>query len=256
MMFTIIICILAGIGAGVGTGLAGLSAAAVISPMLIVCLKMDPYQAVGVALASDVLASLFSALTYARNKNVDLKNGLIMLISVLVFTFIGSYLASLLPGQAMGGFACFMTLLLGIKFLLKPVNKPKTANGELSNKKKIILELTFGSLIGFVCGFVGAGGGMMMLLVLVSFLAYDLKKAVGTSVFIMSFTAFVGAASHFIIDSTIASIPVLVTCVISTLIAAIISAKFANKSDPKVLNRVTGAVLTILGVVLVIFNFI
>lgn len=41
-------------GAGLGTGFAGMSAAAVISPMLITFLNMDPYMAVGIALSSDV----------------------------------------------------------------------------------------------------------------------------------------------------------------------------------------------------------
>ena len=62
-MFTFIICFLAGIGAGLGTGFAGMSAAAVISPMLITFLHMEPYAAVGIALASDVLASAISAWT-------------------------------------------------------------------------------------------------------------------------------------------------------------------------------------------------
>ena len=56
-MFKVLICIIAGIGAGVGTGFAGMSAAAVISPMLLAFLDMDPYLAVWIALASDVLAS-------------------------------------------------------------------------------------------------------------------------------------------------------------------------------------------------------
>ena len=48
-MFTVIICFLAGTGAGLGTGFAGMSAAAVISPMLITFLDMEPYAAVGIA---------------------------------------------------------------------------------------------------------------------------------------------------------------------------------------------------------------
>ena len=51
----LIVCIVAGLGAGLGTGLAGLSAAAVVSPMLITFLHMPAYQAIGIALASDVL---------------------------------------------------------------------------------------------------------------------------------------------------------------------------------------------------------
>ena len=59
-------------GAGLGTGFAGLSAAAIISPMLITFLGFEPYEAVGIALASDVLASATSAYTYGKNKNLDI----------------------------------------------------------------------------------------------------------------------------------------------------------------------------------------
>ena len=73
-MFKFLICFIAGIGAGLGTGFAGMSAAAVISPMLITFLGMPAYEGVGIALASDVLASAVSAYTYGKNKNLDIRN--------------------------------------------------------------------------------------------------------------------------------------------------------------------------------------
>ena len=84
MIITFIICFIAGIGAGLGTGFAGMSAAAVISPILITCLNMPAYDAVGIALASDVLASAVSAYTYKKNKNLDVKNGLVMMGTILI----------------------------------------------------------------------------------------------------------------------------------------------------------------------------
>ena len=54
LLFTIIVTFFAGMGAGLGTGFAGMSAAAVISPILITFLGIDPYMAVGIALSSDV----------------------------------------------------------------------------------------------------------------------------------------------------------------------------------------------------------
>ena len=202
VLFTVLVTFFAGMGAGLGTGFAGMSAAAVISPMLITFLHMDPYMAVGIALSSDVLASAVSAYTYHKNKNLDIKNGLIMMASVLVFTVVGSWVASRVPSATMG-----------------------------------------------------AGGGMMMLLILTSVLGYELKTAVGTSVFIMTFTALTGAVSHFMIGGA-PNWFVWALCVVFTLLWARIAAVFANKADPKTLNRATGVVLVVLGVVIMGFNLL
>lgn len=247
------ICFIAGIGAGFGTGFAGMSAAAVISPVLITFLGMDAYEAVGIALASDVLASAVSAYTYGKNKNLDIRNGVVMMTFVLLFTMVGSYVSSLVPTQTMGGFSTFMTLLLGIKFIAKPVMTTKEAMAEVSAQKRILQSVLCGMAIGFICGFVGAGGGMMMLLILTSVLGYELKTAVGTSVFIMSFTALTGSVSHFVIGG--APDPLcLIFCVASTLLWARIAARFANKAEPKVLNRIVGVILVLLGVVILGVN--
>lgn len=255
LFITILVTFFAGMGAGLGTGFAGMSAAAVISPMLITFLHIDPYIAVGIALSSDVLASAVSAYTYGKNKNLDVKNGLIMMASVLVFTVVGSYISSLVPSAAMGNFSVFMTFLLGIKFIVKPVMTTKEAMQGVSAKKRAIQSLVCGSLIGFICGFVGAGGGMMMLLILTSVLGYELKTAVGTSVFIMTFTAFTGAVSHFAIGG-MPDVLVWVLCVIFTLIWARVAAVFANKATPKTLNRATGVILVVLGIVVMLFSIL
>lgn len=255
LFITILVTFFAGMGAGLGTGFAGMSAAAVISPMLITFLHIDPYIAVGIALSSDVLASAVSAYTYGKNKNLDVKNGLIMMASVLVFTVVGSYISSLVPSTAMGNFSVFMTFLLGIKFIVKPVMTTKEAMQGVSAKKRAVQSLVCGTLIGFICGFVGAGGGMMMLLILTSVLGYELKTAVGTSVFIMTFTAFTGAVSHFAIGG-MPDVLVWVLCVIFTLIWARVAAVFANKATPKTLNRATGVILVVLGIVVMLFSFL
>ena len=255
LLFTIIVTFFAGMGAGLGTGFAGMSAAAVISPILITFLGIDPYIAVGIALSSDVLASAVSAYTYGKNKNLDIKNGLIMMVTVLIFTVVGSYISSLVPSATMGNFSVFMTFLLGIKFIVRPVMTTKEAMQGVSAKKRAMQSVICGIIIGFICGFIGAGGGMMMLLILTSVLGYELKTAVGTSVFIMTFTAFTGAVSHFAIGG-LPDPAVWILCIIFTLIWAKIAAVLANKATPKTLNRATGVILVVLGVVVMAFSFL
>ena len=255
VLFTVLVTFFAGMGAGLGTGFAGMSAAAVISPMLITFLHMDPYMAVGIALSSDVLASAVSAYTYHKNKNLDLKNGLIMMASVLVFTVVGSWVASRVPSATMGGFSVFMTFLLGVKFIVRPVMTTKEAMQGVSAKKRAVQSVVCGMLIGFICGFIGAGGGMMMLLILTSVLGYELKTAVGTSVFIMTFSALLGAVSHFALGSAPRLLP-LALCVVFTLFWAQLAARIAAKADPLLLNRLTGAILTAAGLLLLVLNLL
>ena len=257
MLIKILVCFFAGMGAGLGTGFAGLSAAAVISPMLISFLDMPAYQAVGIALASDVLASAVSAYTYGKHKNLDVKNGTIMMACVLLFTAVGSYVSSLVEARTMGTMSTVMTMFLGLRFLIRPVMTTKEGmESALSKKQRIIRSVIGGCCIGFICGFVGAGGGMMMLLVLTSVLGYELKTAVGTSVFIMTFTALTGSVSHFAIDRGVSDIFTLVFCVVFTFIWAQVAARIANRASAKTLNRITGVILILTGAVTIAFKLL
>ena len=253
LLLSILVTFFAGMGAGLGTGFDGMSAAAVITPMLITFLGVKPYIAVGIALSSDVLASAVSAYTYGKNKNLDIKNGLIMMASVLIFTVVGSYVSSLVPSAAMGNFSVIMTFFLGIKFIVRPVMTTKESMGSVSARKHAIQSMLCGIVIGFICGFIGAGGGMMMLLLLTTVLNYELKTAVGTSVFVMTFTALTGAVSHFLIGGTPDWL-IWILCVIFTFLWARVAAVFANKAEPKTLNRVTGIILVVLGIVVMGFS--
>lgn len=246
---------IAGLGAGIGTGFAGMSAASIITPILFTFLGIPVYEAIGIALASDVLASAVSAYTYKKNGNIDIKNSVIMLIAVLACTVLGSFLSRNVPNTGMSMGTTVAVFILGIKFTISPVRKIKEGAVEDSEMKKIIKSILSGIGIGMICGFLGAGGGMMMLMVLTGVLGYKLKKAVGTSVFIMAFTAFTGAVSHFVING-IHYVRVLILCIIFTLIFARIAAIIANKSSEKVMGRTVGITLIILGIVVLVLNFL
>lgn len=253
-LFEVLICFLAGAGAGLGTGFAGMSAATVISPMLVTFLGLPAYDAIGIALSSDVLASAVSARTYAKSGALDIKNGLVMMAGVLSMTMVGSWLSTFMPNNTLGGFSVVMTLILGLRFLLLPVTSPNRTIQGSRRWVQIVKGAAGGAAIGLVCGFFGAGGGMMMLMVLTMLLGYELKTAVGTSVFVMTFSALTGAVSHFALGSP-PRMDLLILCVIFTLLWAQIAAKIATRADAKLLNRLTGAILTILGVILVALNF-
>ena len=249
LLLEILICFLAGAGAGIGTGFA----AAVIGPMLVAFLGVPAYEAVGIGLVSDVLASAVSAYTYKKSGNLDVKNSLPMMISVLIVTVIGSFVASFLPERAMGSTMQIALIILGLRFILKPVTTTKEQMNAGSAKERLMKAIIGGIVVGFICGFVGAGGGMMMLFVLTSFLGYQMHMAVGTSVFIMAFTALTGGISHFAIGG-MPDITIMVLCAAFTFLWARIAAIIANKSDAKTLNRAVGVVMILTSIVILIVN--
>lgn len=252
--------ILAGLGAGVVTGLAGLSAAVVITPVLVSICGWASYDAVTVALASDVLASLLSAYTYYKNRNIDVKNGALVTITAFLGSVIGSYcgfLFSQAEPDGLGYIAMLTTIFLGIKFLWKPITEGADASEgkNMLSSKKTLLAMFFGCGIGWVCGFTGSGGGVLMLTVFTMVLGYNLKVAVGTSTMIMTVVALTGAASHVLMGASMEPVPAAVT-IFSCLFGAYVSARFANRCEIRKLNRVVGVVLTILGIVTILIKFI
>ncbi len=258
-MYFIIICILAGLGAGIVTGLAGLSAAVVITPMLVSLGGMDSYDVVAIALASDVLASALSAYTYYRNKNIDIKRGLLILGPAFVCSVVGSYIGyrfSIEAPNGIGLYSIVATTYLGIRFIVCPITEEKTSKVRKHRKwVQILLSVLSGMVIGLICGFAGVGGGAMMLFALTVLLGYDLKKAVGTSTMIMTIIALTGAVSHYAMGCQL-DMKALIICVISTVLGAIWAAQFANKCEEKRLNRTVGIILTILGFITLLVKLI
>ncbi|MBQ7989843.1 MAG: sulfite exporter TauE/SafE family protein [Oscillospiraceae bacterium] len=255
--------IIAAVGAGIGTGLAGLSAATVMVPVLIVLCpsfqgETGAYQATAVALASDILGSAVTSVTYARNRNIDLRRGWLMMACILSMCTVGSYAAYLAGNVVLGTFTLVLTLCIGIRFLVKPSHgKARAARGEKLDIKAVLISLFFGLTIGFGTGFVGTGGGMMMLVVFTVFLGMDVKTAVGTSTFIMTFTALIASVSHILIHPGIIAEKwdVMLICIAFATAASRLSARFANRADERTVGLVTGAVLTLLGASMLILNY-
>ena len=255
---------LASVLAGVGTGLVGLSAATVMVPILIVLCpsfagETGAYQATAIALASDILGSAVTTATYIKHKNIDLCRGWIMLVCIIGMCTLGSFAAWKAGNVVLGGFTLILTFCIGIRFLVKPSTERADAEskGAKLDWKGIAVSLFFGLTIGFGTGFVGSGGGMMMLVVFTAFLGMELKAAVGTSTFIMTFTALIASVSHILIHPAILleRWPVLLLCMVVATAASLVSARFANRVDNRTVGRVTGVVLTVLGAALILLHY-
>jgi uncharacterized membrane protein YfcA/dolichol kinase len=197
--------------------------------------------------------------TYIKHGNIDLKRGWLMLVCILSMCTVGSYAAWKAGNVVLGNFTLILTFCIGIRFLVKPdtTRKDVAAKGEKLDWKGVVISLFFGLTIGFGAGFVGTGGGMMMLVVFTAFLGMELKTAVGTSTFIMTFTALIASAAHIVIHPAIVleKWDVMLLCIVVATISSLVSARFANRVNNRTVGLVTGAVLTVLGGAMLILNY-
>ncbi len=252
MVIEIIVYFIGGLLAGIATGLVGLSAATIIAPLFATVLGMDVYLAIGVALASDVLASATSAYTYIKNKNILFnRKSVIFGIMVILFAAIGSYFSKDTNPYNLGSALNIFVAILGLRFIVFPVKEHHGQDRLMKQGKFVLFQaIIWGAIIGMISGYFGSGGGLSMLAVLTMLLGYRLRHGVGTSVFIMTFTALIAASVHFVIGG-VDVLPLAITCV-AAFIGANVASVFANKVSNKALNLTIGIFLLVFGITMII----
>lgn len=249
-MLEFLILFFAGIGAGIVTGVMGGSATLIVTPMLYLILNYDIYLAIGISLATDVVASIFASREYFIKNKLKIKEGLSFALIAFLTIYFGSYVSQFMPNYLLGLISAVGIIPTSIGFIKAKENEKK--NGFLFFKNNKISFVFFALLIGIICGVQGAGGGIMMLLFFRFIMNFDIKTSIGTSIFAMIFIALFGSVSHFIYYQ-FSFTQILVTS-FGAIIGSIFAAKWAIKINDKTLSKLIGYVLLVLGIWMLIKN--
>jgi len=247
----IILMIFIGIFTGIVTGLTGASGVMVVVPLVTALLKFPIHEAIGTSLIVDVLAPLAISYTFHKHGNIDIKSGIWIALGSIFGAQAGAHFAARISAGSLGGaFGIFM-IVMGIIIWRNGINRESIAGREKIIKfkteiQKIIIALILGFLVGLLTGFLGAGGGGMILLILIFILDFPLHKAIGTSALIMAITACSGAVGYGL-NGKINLLSGLILG-FSAAASGIESAKFANKVNERVLSKIVGVIFGILGV--------
>ncbi len=193
---------------GLSLGLLGGGGAILTVPILVYLFKVNPVLATAYSLFIVGLTALFGGLNYYRKKDVDLKVG----FNFAVPSFTGVYLTRsfIIPNIPMNIFTLgsitltkpllimtvfsFIMLLASISMI-----KPKKDKQKPMSSPRFGLILLQGFTVGCIAGFVGAGGGFLIIPTLVLVIGLPMKRAIGTSLFIIatqSLLGFIGDVQH------------------------------------------------------------
>lgn len=250
--FEIFILFLAGLGAGMVTGLLGASAVTIAAPLMIIFLDYSAFSAIGISLATDVFASLTTAYVFHKHGNINIKPAIPILIFAVFGAYLGSYYSSSFDTSFLSKIVALFVMLTGVNFMNKGVKWDISfleKKLKLGNKKvQVVFLAILGLIVGLVAGTFGAGGGVTLLIVLVLLLKYKTHVAIGTSVFVMAFIALSGTIGHVIYDS-IPFYPFVIASIGGVLGAYFVAHKTNALPEDK-LNKLIGFVFFVLGLFL------
>lgn len=259
--YELFILLIAGIGAGIVTGLLGASAVTIAAPLMIIFLGYDAFTSIGISLAIDVFASAVTAYVFYKNKNIKIKPINLLIIFSVIGAFIGSYFSSYFPTGLLSKFIGFFVMLTGFNLMRRGLKGEIKFFKELfefrSNNFRRGILIIAGLIVGLIAGIFGGGGGVTLLLLLTLLLNYKIHPAIGTSVFIMMFIAFSGAVGHILYGSFLVY-PFLIAS-IGGIIGAYFTATKTNATSEEKLNKMIGFIFFILGFFLFlkeIFDFL
>lgn len=248
-----LIYILSGLAGGVLIGMAGLTAAMVLTPILSGACGWNGYDAVTMSLVANVPSAIITSYTYHKNGNIDMKRGMSVALSSFAGAVVGSWLGYLFSQVSENGVSYIVIIAnlgLAIKYLKPAKSKEQENLTEKENakaKRKMLLAMVLGFLIGVECGFMGSAGGVLMLMVLTLVLGMDAKMAVGTSSLVMALVALTGAVSHLMMGAKLEIVPAIVMTLACT-VGAVISSRFANRVSDTTMNRAAAIVLILVSV--------
>lgn len=260
---TIVTVLIAGCGAGVVTGLIGASAVTFAVPVLVLFAAVPAYEAIGVSLLTDVVASLIAAWVYHKHGRLRVRPALIIAAAAATGALIGSWISTHLPDAHLGAITALIILTTGIRLAVRPQSLLPHESGKprlwmripvSMNTLHLAASLIGGLGIGLFCGVSGAGGGISILFLLVYAMGFPPHEAIGTSVLVMAFTAAFGGTAHAIHGAfpwTIAGLAAM-----GGLVGAFAAAAIANRCHERRLARVAGVTFTVLAAVMLISRYI
>ena len=198
---------LAAIVMGISLGLIGGGGSILTVPILVYLFKQDPLVATTGSLFVVGSTAFVGAILNARKKLIDFKTGVLFAIPSFIGVFAARhFILPYIPDHiiAVGGFTLTKALLVmgffGIIMVLasramirsgKATSEPVEAASN-NGKASLIAIIWQGFFIGITTGFVGAGGGFLIIPALVLLLKLPIKTAVGTSLAIIAANSIFG----------------------------------------------------------------
>ena len=249
---------------GVFAAMVGVGGGTFIVPVLTILYGFQPPEAIGTSLAIIIFASIFSTVSYLRQKRIDYKLGLILSIATIPGAIVGAFAANIIkPAQLGLVFGIFLIFVALRMLITHNFGKPKTKKTEKLWHRKITdstgtvfeyySDLKIGFPLsffgGFFSGLLGIGGGAVMVPIMHFLMDLPMHLAVATSMFVMMFTSFAGASMHFTLGNVRPEYMILLC--IGIIFGTQIGAYASKRTSGKNLRRIFGIIVILVSILMI-----
>ena len=216
---SLLIPALVGLCVGIFSGMLGVGGGTILVPVFRLFFGMSPISAVATSLFTIIPTSLTGAISHIRQKTLHISLGVILGVSGAFFSPLGVWLASISPPWMVILAVSVIIIYSGVSMFkkalqLKPHKEKQARHTEKEegakveteiydpfsskklNRTQYLIAILSGFIAGFASGYVGVGGGFIMVPLMVIFLGVPMKKASGTSLIAVSTLAIPGVIEH------------------------------------------------------------
>jgi uncharacterized membrane protein YfcA len=184
--------ILIGMAGGTISGVLGLGGGVVMVPLLIYVVSLDIKVATAISMVQIFFASASGTLFNFLEKNIKVRTAVYFGLFSMAFSFLGSFFTKYIPDMTIKILYLVAVIASLSLFVIRSLKKKKHVDIEKEDKKRLLKVIPLGAIAGFLGGILGVGGGFLYVPVLIFFLGFPIKLAVGTSLMIILFNSVPG----------------------------------------------------------------
>lgn len=250
----IAIAVVVGLAIGVLSGMLGIGGGTVMVPVFKLGFGMSAIGATATSLLAIIPTAVSGGITHVRQKTCIPKLGLLAGIGGACMSPIGVWLATKSPGWAIMLAAAIVIAYSSITMFRKALGKAGKAAAASEQRdvdaKRIWLGLPIGMVAGLVAGYVGVGGGFLMVPLFLSIIGIDMKRASGSSLLAIGILSTPGAIYQILLGN--AAVVTAIAVVAGSVPGAMLGARVMKRIPERELRLLFGGVLMVAAVLLVL----
>jgi uncharacterized protein len=243
---------LVGLGAGILSGAFGVGGGVVTTPAIRMLLGYPELIAVGTPLPVILPTAIAGAFAHVKQGTADIRTGLIVGAWGAPASVAGALLTRLVGGTAVLIITAGLVIVVAIDMLRpRTLADPAPAEPEPGARRRVGLP-TIGLMAGVYSGFLGLGGGFVLVPLFNRLLGFPIKRAIGTSLVSLALFAVPGSLTHLWLGNV--DVPLALALAIGVVPGAFVGARFNSVSSERTIRTLFALMLAAVGVLLGLYE--